>query len=181
MSLRPQHRRTRLAARGLLLGLPLLALMAPAAQAATSANGNQAVTGTPSAALTATFPSDYAFVSFAAGSSNASSEQLLTVKSNLAWGVKISSDQSSGFMRDYASSSYGSTLLTNPLEWSTTTGGSTSYAALSSTATSVVTGKAATSDSGTSIGVTYRQPLSFADDGSKTYRILVTYAAAQGF
>jgi len=166
---------------------------APAASAATTATGTQAITGTPTAQLVATFPSAYSFGTLTVGGSgNTSTEQVVNVKSNASWGVKISSDQTAGKMREWDGSAYVASgfILANPLQWALTTlagtpVGSPSYANLSSTATSVTTGQAATGDTGVNVGTTFNQLVSYADNASLTtghsYRVLVTYDAEQGF
>lgn len=167
--------------------------LAPAASAATTASGSQAVTGTPAAQLAATFPSAYSFGTLTVGGSgNTSTEQIVNVKSNASWGIKIASDQAAGKMREWNGSAYvaSGNILANALQWAlTSTGGtpvgSPSYAALSSTSTSLVTSQSRTADAGVDVGTTFKQLVSYADEqslaGSNTYRVLVTYDAAQGF
>jgi len=166
---------------------------APGAQAATTASGSQAVTGTPTAQLAATFPSDYAFGTLVVGAANnTSTEQVVNVKSNASWGVKISSDQAAGKMREWDGSAYVAAgyILTNAMQWGLTTlagtpVGSPTYANLSSTATLVTTGQSRTGDSGVDVGTTFKQLVSYGDQASLTgghsYRVLATYDAAQGF
>jgi hypothetical protein len=194
----PQHHETRkslvkrekLIITGALLGA---LAAAPGAQAATTASGSQAITGTPTAQLAATFPSAYAFGTLTVGGAgNTSTEQIVNVKSNASWGVKISTDQAAGKMREWDGSAYvaAGNILTNALQWAlTSTGGtpvgSPTYADLSSTATLVTTGQARTSDSGVDVGTTFKQLVSYGDQaslaGGHSYRVLVTYDAAQGF
>jgi hypothetical protein len=166
---------------------------APGASAATTASGSQAITGTPTAQLAATFPSAYAFGTLTVGGAgNTSTEQVVNVKSNASWGVKISSDQAAGKMREWDGAAYvgGGNILANAMQWALTTLGGTpvgspSYANLSSTATLVTTGQARTADAGVDVGTTFKQLVSYGDEaslaGSNTYRVLVTYDAAQGF
>src|SRR4051812_43614689 len=108
----PQHHETRkslvkrdnLIITGALLGA---LAVAPGAQAATTASGSQAITGTPTAQLAATFPSAYAFGTLTVGGSgNTSTEQVVNIKSNASWGVKVSSDQTAGKMREWDGSAY---------------------------------------------------------------------------
>jgi len=166
---------------------------APSAQAATTASGSQAITGTPTAQLAATFPSNYAFGTLVVGAANnTSTEQVVNIKSNASWGVKISSDQAAGKMREWDGSAYvaAGNILTNAMQWALTTLGGTpvgspSYADLSSTATLVTTGQSRTGDSGVDVASTFKQLVSYGDQASLTgghsYRVLVTYDAAQGF
>src|SRR3954447_6116848 len=166
---------------------------APSAMAATTASGSQAITGTPTAQLAATFPSAYAFGTLTVGGAgNTSTEQVVNVKSNASWGIKISSDQAAGKMREWDGSAYvaAGNIFTNALQWAlTSTGGtpvgSPTYANLSSTAAPGGGSQGRTSDSGLDVGAKFKQLVSYADQatlaGSNTYRVLVTYDAAQGF
>lgn len=159
------------------------------ASAATTASGSQALTGAPAPTLTSSFPSDYAWGSWAIGSGNVSAEQITNVKSNEQWGVKISSDETGGIMRRWDGSSYVAGALANSLQWANTSIGGSAvgspvYGNLSSTAALVSGSQAITSDSGTDVGVKFKQLVSYADNanlGTDLYRILVTYDAAQGF
>ena len=159
------------------------------AQAATSAQGTQAVTGTPDATLEATFPTAYSFGTFAIGTPNTSTEQVLNVKSNAAWGVKVSSDQASGYMRRHDGTAYVAGQLGSALQWANTSFdgtpvGSPVYANLGSTQGLVLGSKPATGNAGADVGVTYRQAVAYTDDanlGSDVYRVAVTFDAAQGF
>ena len=159
------------------------------AQAATSATGTQSVTGAPDATLEATFPSAYSFGTFAIGTPNTSTEQILNVKSNASWGVKVSSDAATGNMRRYDGSAYVAGQLASPLEWANTSVdgtpvGSPVYANLGSTQGLVLGSRAATDNAGDAVGVTYRQNVSYTDDanlGTDVYRVAVTFDAAQGF
>jgi hypothetical protein len=185
-----KHRNTLITHSGALLAALALA---PTASAAIGATGSQAVTGTPTAQLEATFPSDYAFGTFVVGGSgNTSTEQLVNVKSNASWGIKIASDQAAGKMREWDGSAYvaSGNVLANALQWAlTSTGGtpvaSPTYANLSSTATLVTGSQGRTGDSGLNVGARFKQFVSYADEaslaGSNSYRVLVTYDAAQGF
>lgn len=167
------------------------ALVASNAQAATSASGSQSVTGKPKGQLEATFPGAYNFADWDLLTDNFSSEQTVNVKSNKSWGVKVSSDQAAGLMREWDGSAYvvaGETLGA-ALNWANTSFdgtpiGSPSYAALSSSQALVTGTKPKTGNAGKDVGVTYRQYVDYndnADIGADTYRILVTFDAAQGF
>ena len=175
----------------------IAALALPAtASAATTANGSQAVTGTPTAQLEATFPAAYGFGALAVGGTgNVSTEQTINVKSNKSWGLKVSTPgMATGRMRQYdtGTNAYAASplTLTHAIEWALTSNagtavGSPAYAAASGTATSVVTTQGRTSDSGQNVGVKFRQLISYADEAGlpagNTYRVDVTYAAEQGF
>ena len=176
------------------LGALVAALAAaPSALAATTASGTQAITGLPTAQLAATFPTAYSFGTLAVGGSgNTSTEQVVNVKSNASWGLKISSDQTAGKMREWDGSAYvaSGNILANSLQWALTTLGGTpvgspTYANLSSTATLVSGSQARSGDSGVDVATTFKQLVSYADQatlsGANTYRVLVTYDAQQGF
>ena len=181
-------RKTALAA-----ALVALAAMPAGAQAATSATGDQSVTADVADTLEATFPAAYAWGNLNAGSTgNESAEQTITVKSNKAWGAKISSDIASGKMTEYNSSTGYVALtpkvLTNALQWrlGSLAGAAqaTSYAAISSTQASLTTGQGATGDSGVAVGAKFKQVISYADVSAgalNDYRILAQYDVAQGY
>jgi hypothetical protein len=165
-----------------------LALLAAApASAATTQAQNQVITGAPTPQLVATFPGDFGLGSFAAGATTSSSEQVLNVKSNGSWGLRISADSAN--MRRWNGSAYVAGSLSSPLTWARTSQGGTpvgspTYSAIGTSAANVVTGQAVTTDSGTDVGVTFRQAVSYGDDaalGSDVYRVVVTYAAGQAF
>ncbi len=168
----------------------MLTAAAPAS-AATTASGTSSVTADVANTLEATFPSAYAWGSLNAGSAgNESTEQTLNVKSNQTWGVKIASDLTDGKMKEWTGSAYVSTspkILTNALNWRVSSvGGSaqaTTYAALSSTEALVSGSQPITSDSGTDVGVKYKQVVSYADvaAGTNDYRLLASYNVSQGF
>ncbi|WP_205696264.1 hypothetical protein [Conexibacter sp. SYSU D00693] len=161
------------------------------ASVAHAVTSSQSITADVAPTLQATFPGDYAWGTLAVGAGgNTSSEQTVNVKSNAAWGVKVSSDLADGRMKEWTGAAYVSSspkVLTHALTWRLSSlGGAaqgTSFAALSSTAAAVTTSQAITGDSGTDVGVTYRQVASFADPsaGGNDYRIAVTYDAAQGY
>jgi len=136
--------------------------------------------------LTATFPSAYAWGSWLIGA-NSSSDQIATVISNRAWGVKIKSDRVDGRMMEWNGTSYVSRTLVNPLNWRLTQLGgvaqSTSFAPISSTPATVVTARTPSSTS-VQLNVRYSLDVTYADDaelGANVYRLLVTYDSAQGF
>jgi hypothetical protein len=165
-----------------------LAGSAPA-EAATTASGNQAVTASPTSTLTATFPSDYAWGALAVGAGNLSAEQFTTVQSNEQWGLKISSDEAAGHMRRWDGGAYVAGSLQDPLQWALTSvggvpEGAPTYDFLNSTPATVATTQPLTDNSGTAVGVKFKQVVSFGDDadiGSDVYRLVVTYDAQQGF
>jgi hypothetical protein len=168
----------------------LALLVAPAASAATSASGSSSVTADVANTLEATFPGNYAWGTLAAGATATSTEQVTTVKSNASWGVKIASDLADGRMKEWNGAAYEVTspkILTNPLEWTVSSvGGAAQPAAWASFSNvqGLITGsQAGTDDSGRTVGVTYRQAVSYADEnlGSDDYRISVSFTAEQGF
>jgi hypothetical protein len=183
--LRERHAR-RIATSSVLAGVLAAAGAAPAA-AATSQSQNQVITGAPVPQLVATFPGDFGFASFAPGSTASSSEQVLNVKSNGSWGLRISADSAN--MRRWNGSAYVAGSLASPLTWARTSLGGTpvgapSYSAIATSTASVVTGQPVTGDPGIDVGVTFRQPVSYGDEASlgfDVYRAVVTYAASQSF
>jgi len=187
--LRNRERRTRTGLKAA-AAVAILALAPASAQAATDEQGAQVITGAPTFSLDATFPVAYSFGTFAVGpGGNSSTEQTVNVKSNAAWGVKVSTDEASGFMRRHDGSFYVAGQLNNALQWANTSYdgtpvGSPVYANLGSTQALVVGSKPGTADAGKDVGVSYKQLVSYSDDanlGTDTYRITVTYDATQGF
>jgi hypothetical protein len=176
-------------AKTLAVAVAAAAFSAGPAHAATSAQGTQAVTGSPDTTLEATFPTAYSFGGFTIGATNTSTEQILNVRSNASWGVKISSDEPTGRMRRYNGSSYVAGQLASALQWAHTRTGATAvgspvYANLGSTQGLVLGSQGATGNTGTNVGVQYRQDVAYADNanlGTDVYRIAVTFDAAQGF
>ena len=167
----------------------LLVAAAPAS-AATTASGDSSVTADVADTLEATFPGAYGWGNLSAGT-NESTEQVVNVKSNKSWGLKISSDLSDGKMKEWNSLDLyllGGKTLTNPLNWRLTSlagaAQSSTYAAISSTEALVTGGQPATSDTGTNVGVKYKQVVSFSDPplgATNDYRIQAKYDASQGF
>ncbi len=137
--------------------------------------------------LTATFPAAYAWGGWAIGT-NTSAEQALTVTSNRSWGVKLSTDHADGRMTEWNGAlPYLSRKVGSAIQWRLSTLGgvpqSTSFASASSTP-SLVTTTQAKSPTAVSVGVSFRQTISYADDaalGPNVYRTEITYDAAQGF
>ena len=160
---------------------------AATASAATSQSQNQIITGAPTPQLVATFPGDFSFATFVPAATSSSSEQTINVKSNTSWGLRISADSAN--MRRWNGSAYVAGSLASPLSWAKTSVGGTpvgspSYSAIATSTANVVTGQALTSDSGVDVGVTFQQPVSYADSasiGADVYRAVSTYAAGQGF
>jgi hypothetical protein len=157
------------------------------ASAATTQSQNQVITATPTPQLVATFPSDFAFASFVPAATSTSAEQTINVKSNTSWGLRLSADSAN--MRRWNGTAYTAGTLVSPLSWARTSldgtpVGSPSYSAIATSTANVVTGQTLTSDTGVDVGVTFRQPVSYADSasiGSDVYRAVATYAAGQGF
>jgi hypothetical protein len=118
---RHRHARRAAAASALAAGLTLLA--AGTAPAATSQSQNQVITGAPVPQLVAAFPGDFGFSSFAPGATASSSEQTINVKSNGAWGLRISADSAN--MRRWNGSAYVAGSLATPLTWARTSQGGT--------------------------------------------------------
>jgi hypothetical protein len=161
-------------------------------QAATSASGSQSVTADVADTLEATFPAAYAWGSLNAGAAgNTSAVQTVNVKSNKAWGVKASTDQAGGQMKEWDGAAYvvaSPKVLTNALNWRMSALGGvaqgTSFAAFTNTPASAVTTQPVTSDAGVDVSFLYKQVISYSDVNvgvSNDYRILVGYDVSQGF
>lgn len=174
-------------ARAIFLATVGLALLP--AHGALAATGTQSVTADVANTLAATFPAAYAWGNLAAGAASTSAEQTVNVKSNALWGLKLSTDIADGRMTEWNGTAYVASpkVLTNALNWRMSSLGGvaqgTAFAALTSTPALVTGSQAITSDSGTDVGVTYRQTVSYADTsaGANDYRVLVTFDASQGY
>jgi hypothetical protein len=183
---RPAHRAVAAPAAAVVLAL---AAASPAA-AATTAASTQTITGAPAPTLVAGFPATtLALGTMTPGATATTSEQAFNIKSNSSWGLKISADRTN-MCRWNGSSCVSGQDLASPLEWALTRNGtaigSPTYAPIvaSPSTASAVTLVGPTSDSGTDLGITFKQPVSYADNagiGGDTYRIVVSYDAAQGF
>ena len=173
-------------ASGLVLAVALVAMVWPAEAPA-------ACLATP-ACLEVTFPPDFAWGQLDPGpAGNESAEQMVAVTSNELWGLRVASDLADGRMTEWTGGAYvvgTPKILSHPLRWSLssidTVGQPPSYQALSSAPGAVLSNQPSTCPgacASAQIGVRYRQPISFADEpaGANTYRIQVTYDAAQGF
>jgi hypothetical protein len=138
--------------------------------------------------LSASFPTGYAWPSLVPGATATSAEQSVSVTSNRAWGVQLTSDATDGRSRQWNGSIYKSLTLSSPLQWRTSSIGGvaqgTSFAALSNSAATAVTGQAAALGA-VAVGITFRQPVSYADEAAlpagNTYRQNISYTAQQGF
>lgn len=185
-------RRTHFPALLCLVATATAVLVLPATvQAATSASGSQSVTADVANTLEATFPGAYAWGSLDAGAAaNTSSTQTVNVKSNQTWGVKASTDQTGGQMKEWTGAAYVAVtpkVLTNALTWKVSQIGATpqvtTYAAFTSTPALATGTQAITSDSGTDVSFLFKQLISYADTsaGANDYRVLVNYDVAQGW
>jgi hypothetical protein len=138
-------------------------------------------------------PSSYAWGTLAPGT-NQSTQQTVTVGSNRDWGLRIASDRADGRLTEWTGTAYAASprKLASPMQWALTADGVTpvtpAWASLSSTPAAVVTGRDTTSCLvvaclTTTLGVTYRQPISYADQrlNPNTYRMSVTYTATHGW
>lgn len=133
-----------------------------------------------------------AFGTVQAGTTTDISGGSLVVSANQSWGVRIRTDHATGRLREWSGAAYtsGGAVSANPLQWRLTSINGTpqggSFAALSSTAATVVTGRPSTGCvlgglCGTdTLAMSLRWKSSFADP-AKTYRTEVTYEAALGF
>ncbi|MBI2914839.1 MAG: hypothetical protein HYY08_02825 [Firmicutes bacterium] len=174
------------------LGFALVLLVAAAVgsvQAATTSTGGTAVTANVEDAISVaswpaqTFNIGGALVPEVPTVSGALS---FTVRSNTTWGIKISSDDTAGKMREYdtASSSYvtsGKTLK-NSLEWGPTTSGP--WTGVSSTPGTMFAGQASTGDAGATVNFVLRLTASFDDlklATGRVYRVVLTYTVGTGY
>lgn len=158
------------------------------AGAATSSGGvPQTQTADVAATLEAAFPANLSWGALTVGTAGTeSAEQVINVKSNKPWGVRLSTDEATGRMRLY-NGSYGS-ALTHPLQWRLASvagvAQATSFGDLSSTAANAATARPITTDLGVNVGLRFKQVMSYADAPAgtgETYRVVVTYDAAQGY
>jgi hypothetical protein len=184
------HRRAR-TPNCLLVAAAAITLVPATVQAATSATGAQSVTADIANTLEATFPAAYGWGDLDAGAAgNTSSAQTVNVKSNATWGVKASTDQTGGQMKEWTGAAYvgaSPKVLTNALNWRVSQIGAapqaTSFAAFTSTPALATGSQAVTGDPGVDVSFLYRQHISYADAnaGSNDYRVLVNYDVAQGW
>lgn len=192
MSHPTSHRRRATTAICLLTALAAATALPATVQAATSASGSQSVTADIADTLEATFPSPYAWGNLDAGATgNISAVQTVNVKSNKAWGVKASTDQAGGQMKEWDGAAYvvaSPKVLTNALDWRMSALGGvaqgTAFAPFTNTPALAVTTQPITSDAGVDVSFLYKQIISYGDVNagvSNDYRILVGYDVAQGF
>lgn len=171
-------------------GLLLLAGVLPLdAAAATSATGSQSVTADVNDTLEATFPGAFPWGNLDPGTAT-SSAQTINVKSNALWGVKVSTDQTGGQMKEWTGAAYVAAtpkVLANPLNWRLSALGGVAqggaFAAFTSTPALATGSQALTGDAGVDVALTYKQVISYADAkaGTNDYRILVSFDVAQGY
>lgn len=146
------------------------------------------------ACIEMTVPSNATLGALDAGATTSSPEQAVEVSSNQSWGLKIASDSTDGRMREWTGSAYvaNGAVLSHPLQWGLTSLAGVpqapAWTSLSSTAATVVSGRPATACvlgglcATETVGVTYRQAVSFADPSvAGDYRLAVTYTAQHGF
>lgn len=187
-----RHDLTRTRTVACLLATATVVLLLPVTvQAATTASGSQSVTADVANTLEATFPGSYAWGNLDAGTAgNTSSAQTVNVKSNATWGVKASTDQTGGQMKEWTGAAYVASspkVLTNALTWRVSQIGATpqatSFAAFTSTPALATGSQAITSDAGVDVSFLFKQLVSYADAnaGSNDYRVLVNYDVAQGW
>ena len=164
--------------RSIAAALTLAALAVPgSALAGTSAGTTQAATANVPATLTASFPTDPISLTLAPGT-NESSQQAVNVKSNLAWGLRVTVDNAA------LTNSDTSATLANPLQVSVV--GSGVFATVPQTAATNLVEKAtdaeaqAAGDAGTSKNLVFEQTFSYAD-APGDYQSTITYAADQAF
>ncbi|MCR4402579.1 MAG: hypothetical protein NUW12_07310 [Firmicutes bacterium] len=115
-----------------------------------------------------------------------SAPQVVTVRSNAPWALKIRSDAQDGRMKQWTGTGYASPsphTLAAPLEWKRSDGAD--FAPISGNDAVVASGMPPTGSAGTSVSVIFRQKVSYDDqalsDPAHSYRIEVTYLAAQTY
>ena len=148
--------------------------------------------------LVVTFPSGpLNFGSVNAATSTISAEQAMSVAAGNTWGIKISSDQAGGKMKEWTGSAYVSSspkIMHNALQWrvSSINGANqaTSFANLSNTPSVALTNQPITgcvlvllTCTDIPLGFKFKLNTSFSDAnaGANDYRIQVTYDVALGY
>jgi hypothetical protein len=157
----------------------------------------------PAAAASCTFglvciamdvPAPLAFGTKNAATTTDSADQTVTISASASWGIKVSTDLADGKMKEWTGAAYvgaGAKVMHNPLQFRLSAVGasaqSTTFAMLSGTAATLVSGQPTTCAlllcNSTTIAAQYRLQTSFFDPnaGSNDYRIQVTYDAQLGF
>jgi hypothetical protein len=182
-------RRLALAAVATTLSATAILIQAPPAPAASCG-----LVGLVGSCISVDFPvaTSYAFATRNAGTTSTSTEQVFTISANTTWGIHVYTDLANGRMKEWNGTAYVASspkIMLNPLQWRLSSKGgaaqATSFADLSTTPSTVVT---AQPDTGcllslcgtTTLGVTYQSRPSFSDP-ARTYRVLVTFDAANGY
>jgi hypothetical protein len=162
-------------------GVALLVSAAPAS-AATSATGAEPASANVEATVEATLPTaEIAFGNIPVGATGTEKPASISVNSNATWGATILANNATMQQWDttYAAQP-GGAELTNAFEWKLDGG---TYADITTTAASVVTGQAVTGATPATVALSFRQKASFADTvltGGPKYRLDLTYAVGQG-
>lgn len=160
-------------------GVALLVSAAPAS-AATSATGAQPASANVEATVEATLPTaEIAFGNIPVGATGTEKPASISVSSNATWGATILANNANMQEWDTTYTAAGA-QLTNAFEWKLDGG---TYADITTTAASVVTGQAVTGATPATVDLSFRQTASFADTvltGGPKYRLDLTYAVGQG-
>lgn len=138
-----------------------------------------------------TVPTSFSWGALAPGA-HTSPQQTVSVDSSADWGLKVSSDRPDGRLAEWTGSAYASSprTLANAMQWGLTAidgaARTPTYTALSGTPATVTTGRAGgclLSCTVTTLGITYRQIVSYRDPrlSPNTYRMSVTYEARHGW
>ncbi|MGE5588149.1 MAG: hypothetical protein ACM3ZO_08030 [Clostridia bacterium] len=138
-------------------------------------------------ALEASFPGPVSLGNLDVGAPPAlSAPQVVTVRSNAPWALKIRSDAQDGRMKQWTGTGYASPeprTLSAPLEWKRSDG--VDFAPVSGNEAVVAAGMPPTGSAGATISMVFRQEVTYDDqalpDPAHAYRIEVTYVAAQTY
>ncbi|MDI6781317.1 MAG: hypothetical protein QME49_04325 [bacterium] len=190
--------------KGLLLMVVFVGMLCcVSAYADTTGNGNQTVDATPVATLALTVPGGANLGAISIAAPTESSAQVVNVKSNAAYGIRIKADKTNmanycpgsstctgactgGTAAGYATTADKVVSLQSALQWKKEVGGT--YANITVTDVTVSTAQAATVDAGVNTNIYFKQAVNYGDrvltdiagQTSHTYRLVITYTATQG-
>jgi len=161
----------------LILGLPYLTY------SANTDSGSQNVRANIAAAIEITAPGALDMGDLDVGDSE-SADQGVLVKSNAPHDIQIKADRANLTEYDTGGSSYvvsSPKTLDNALQWKESSAGT--YAAISTTDATVVSGQLRTGESGVTTNVRFKQTVIYDDEplgAGYEYHIIITYTATVG-
>jgi len=161
----------------LILGLPYLTY------SANTDSGSQNVRANIAAAIEITAPGALDMGDLDVGDSESANQGVL-VKSNAPYNIQIKSDKTTLTEYNTGTSSYvvsSPKTLANTLQWKESTAGT--YAAISTTDATVVSGQLRTGSSGVTTNVRFKQTVVYEDEPlgiGYEYHIVMTYTATVG-